>query len=178
MKKIRVTSPVPKNVLAALKAGDQVLLSGTIFTARDAVHKLLVERINKRKALPLPLKGISIYYAGPTPAPKGMPIGACGPTTSSRVDAFTPELLKAGVAALIGKGTRSDDVRRAIKRYGAVYFLAIGGAGAFISATIKSSKVVAYKELGPEAVHRLEVRDMPLIVGIDAGGKDIYGKRR
>lgn len=172
----KMISPLSRKEIKALKAGDEVLLSGVIFTARDAAHKRMDELIKKGKRLPMPLKGACIYYAGPTPARPGMAIGSCGPTTSSRMDAFTPELIKRGLVAMIGKGGRSEGVKKAIKRHGAVYFLATGGLGALLSTKVRSAKVVAYKDLGTEAIHRLVVEDFPLIVGIDPKGRDIYGK--
>ena len=174
MKLFRVTTPLSSETRERLTVGDAVLLSGVIFTARDVAHKRFSELLKKGEALPISLTESCIFYAGPTPAPAGMPIGSCGPTTSSRVDKFTPELLRAGVTGLIGKGFRGEEVRKAIKRYKAIYFLAVGGAGALLSTKVKNARAVAYKDLGPEAVYRLEVEDMPLIVGIDARGRDIY----
>ena len=160
-----------------LKAGDKAIFSGTLYTARDQAHKRLVEAIKKRKKLPIDLKGAVIYYCGPTKTPKGKIIGSCGPTTSSRMDIFTPVLLKSGLKAMIGKGTRSQEVARAIKKHKAVYFLTYAGCGALLAKYVKKNKPVAYKDLGPEAIHKLEVKDFPLIVGIDAKGRNIYGKR-
>lgn len=157
-----------------LKAGNEVLFSGTIYTARDQAHQRLVEAIRKRKKLPIDLKGAIIYYCGPTATPRGKVIGSCGPTTSSRMDEFTPALLKAGLLATIGKGARSQEVIQAIKKYKSAYFLTYAGCGALLSRYVKSAKAVAYKDLGPEAIYKLEVRDFPLIVGIDSRGKDIY----
>ncbi|MFA5143481.1 MAG: Fe-S-containing hydro-lyase [Candidatus Omnitrophota bacterium] len=174
MMPMKVKTPLTKETIAALKAGDDVLLSGVIFTARDAAHKRLHDLIAKGKAVPLKLKDACIYYAGPTPPRPGRAIGSCGPTTSSRMDAFTPELLKLGLAGMIGKGERSPEVKRAIKRYGAVYFLATGGIGALLSTKVKTAKAILFKELGPEAVYKLEVKEFPLIVGIDSKGNDIY----
>ena len=176
MKKIK--TPLSKDMIKGLRAGDEVLLSGVILTARDAAHKRLYELINKGKRLPVDLKGACIYYAGPTPARPGMPIGSCGPTTSSRMDAFTPGLISLGVTAMIGKGERSQEVKKAIKKSGAVYFLATGGVGALLSTKVKRAKIAAYGDLGPEAIYRLEVEDFPLIVGIDPKGRDIYGKAK
>ncbi len=172
----KITLPIDKEKITDLKIGDEVLLSGTIYTARDQAHKRLDEAIKKGKKLPIDLKGAVIYYCGPARTPKGKIIGSCGPTTSSRMDAFTPALLKkAGLKAMIGKGARSEDVVRAIKKYKAVYFLAYAGCGALITKYIKKAKVAAYKDLGTEAIHRLEVKDLPLIVAIDYRGKNIYG---
>jgi fumarate hydratase subunit beta len=160
-----------------LKAGDKVLLTGTIYTARDQAHKRLTEAIKQGRKPPIPLKGRIIYYCGPTRTPKGKIIGSCGPTTSARMDEFTPLLLKAGLLAMIGKGARSQEVISAIKKYKAVYFLTYAGCGALLSKNVKSSKAIAYKDLGPEAIYKLEVEDFPLIVGIDARGRSIYGKK-
>jgi len=174
MKEISVSTPLTKDVVGALKAGDEVLLSGTIFTARDAAHKKLHEMVKKARHIPLNLKDAVVYYAGPTPPLPRRPIGSCGPTTSSRMDVFTPELLRLGLRGMIGKGNRSSEVRKAIKRYGAVYFLATGGIGALLSTKVRSAKPILFKELGPEAVYKLEVKDFPLIVGIDSKGRDLY----
>ncbi|MFA5146788.1 MAG: Fe-S-containing hydro-lyase [Candidatus Omnitrophota bacterium] len=176
MKTIRLQTPLDAKTLKGLKAGDEVLLSGTIFTARDAAHKRMADLVKKGKRIPLNLKDAVIYYAGPTPARPGRAIGSCGPTTSSRMDAFTPSLLDLGVRGMIGKGDRSGEVKKAIRKHGCVYFLATGGIGALLSARVKSAKVVLYGDLGPEAVHKLEVSDFPLIVGIDTKGKDVYGE--
>lgn len=164
------------NKIEKLRAGDNILFTGIIYTARDQAHKRLVEAVKKHKRLPIALKGAIIYYCGPTETPKGKVIGACGPTTSSRMDGFTPNLLKAGVKAMIGKGNRSQEVVAAIKKYKAVYFLAYAGCGALISQYVKKAKLVAYKDLGPEAIQKLEVKNLPLIVGIDATGRSIYAK--
>ncbi|MBU0895399.1 MAG: Fe-S-containing hydro-lyase [Candidatus Omnitrophica bacterium] len=178
MTKKNITTPVTRDALGALKAGDEILLSGVIYTARDAAHKRLSDMITTGKRIPLDLKNAVIYYAGPTPPRPGRAIGSCGPTTSSRMDAFTPALLKLGLRAMIGKGDRSTEVRRAIRKNASIYFLATGGIGALLSTKIISAKAVLFKELGPEAVYRLEVRDFPLIVGIDSKGRDIYDKAR
>lgn len=160
--------------LKKLKCGEEVLLSGVIYTARDKAHKEVARLIKEKKPLPLDLKGAIIYYAGPTPIRPDGTFGSCGPTTSSRMDSFTPALLNAGIGAMIGKGRRSREVRAAIKKHKAVYFLATGGAGAYLAKRIKSVKLIAFKKFGPEAIYRLEVEDLPLIVGIDSKGKDIY----
>jgi len=154
-----------------LKAGDIVLLSGIIYTARDAAHKRMVREMGR---LPINIKGQTIYYAGPAPARPKNAIGSCGPTTSSRMDAFVPVLLNNGLKSMIGKGKRSQEVVAAIKKYKAVYFVAIGGCGALLSKKIKGAKIVAYKDLGPEAVYRLEIKNFPVIVGIDSCGKSIF----
>jgi len=150
------------------------LLSGIIYTARDQAHKRLVEAIKKGNKLPIDVKGQVIYYCGPTRTPKGKIIGSCGPTTSSRMDEFTPALLKKGVLAMIGKGRRSQRVIYAIKKYKAVYFLTYAGCGALLSKYIKNAGPVAYKDLGPEAIYKLEARDFPVIVGVDTKGRSIY----
>lgn len=140
-------------------------MSGSVLTARDAAHKRLYESLQKGKRIPVNLKGQTIYYTGPTPHRKGEIIGSCGPTTSSRMDPFTPLLLKYGLLAMIGKGERSKDVVQSIKKYGAVYFITIGGAGAYLSRKVTSSRVIAYEDLGPEAIYRLDIEDFPVIVG-------------
>lgn len=163
--------------LSRLRAGDEVLLSGEIFTARDQAHKRLAELIKKGVRLPLDLKGSFIYYCGPTQTPPKRAIGSCGPTTSARMDRLTEPLLKAGLSAMIGKGRRSEEVRRLIKKHKAVYFLAVGGAGAYLARRVLSAKPVCFKEMGPEAVYKLRVKDFPLIVGIDSRGTDIFERK-
>lgn len=160
-----------KKVIDQLKAGDEILLTGTIYTARDQAHKRLVET----RKLSFSLRDQIIYYCGPTNTPKGKVIGSCGPTTSSRMDKFTPQLLKLGLKGMIGKGERSKEVINAIKKHKAVYFLAPAGCGALLAKKVKSAKIIAYKDLGPEAIRKLEVKDFPLIVGIDSKGGNIYG---
>jgi len=160
-----------------LKVGDKVAFSGIVYTARDQAHKKLVEIIKKGEKLPVDLNGQIIYYCGPTPKPPGKVIGSCGPTTASRMDEFTPVLLKAGVAAAIGKGGVSSEVRRAIKKYKAVYFVTIGGAGAYLAQRVKSCELVAYPDLGPEAIYKLTVEDFPLYVAVDSRGRSIYDKK-
>ena len=157
-----------------LKVGDKFFLTGTIYTARDQAHRRLFEDIKKGKKLPIDLRGQIIYYCGPTKTPKGKIIGSCGPTTSSRMDEFTPTLLKAGLKGMIGKGSRSKEVVAAIKKYRGVYFLTYAGCGALLAKYIKKAKPVAFRDLGPEAIYKLEVKDFPLIVAIDARGNDIY----
>jgi fumarate hydratase subunit beta len=174
MSEIRLHTPLTKDKLKGLKAGDEVLLTGTVFTARDAAHARLAALVRKGAKAPLNLKDACIYYTGPTPGRGKRPVGSCGPTTSSRMDVFTPELLRLGVSAMIGKGDRSDGVRKAIKKHGCVYFLAVGGLGALLATKIRSARQVLYRELGPEAVHKMEVEDFPLMVGIDSKGRDIY----
>ena len=161
-----ITTPLDEKTIKTLKSGDRVSITGVVYTARDAAHKKLVEALKVGKKLPIPIKGEMIYYAGPTPARKGQVIGSCGPTTSARMDSFTPALLRYGLIGMIGKGERSKKVASAIKRFGAVYFVTIGGAGAYLSERVKLNRVVAYKELGTEAIHRLVIEDFPAIVSI------------
>lgn len=158
------------------KAGQELFFSGTIYVARDQAHKRMVEAIKNKNCLPFELKDSIIYYCGPTLAPKGKVIGACGPTTSSRMDEFTPLLLKHGLRGMIGKGNRSEEVRAAIKKYGGVYFITYAGCGALLSKYVKSVKKVAYADLGPEAILKLEVENFPLIVAMDVFGRSVYGK--
>jgi len=169
-----INLPFSVKDLEELKAGDEVLLTGTIFTARDQAHSRLVRLIRSGEKLPFAVKGQVVYYCGPTTTPSGKVIGSCGPTTSRRMDEFTPLLLSAGLKAMIGKGNRSDEVVAAIKRYKSVYFVVYAGCGALISQYIKRKSTAAFKELGPEAVYRLEVKDLPVIVAIDINGKNIY----
>jgi fumarate hydratase subunit beta len=173
----KIHTPLTKNCIQSLKVGDEVLLSGVIYTARDLAHQQLVKAIRQKKRLPVSLENQIIYYCGPTPAPKKRAIGSCGPTTSARMDIFTAALLEVGLKGMIGKGSRNTQVKDAIKKHRAVYFLAIGGAGALLATKVKRAKPLAYKKLGPEAIYRLEVEDFPLIVGIDSCGKDIFEKR-
>jgi fumarate hydratase subunit beta len=171
---IRISPPLTEKVITRLKAGDRVLISGVIYTARDMAHKYMVEGLIKNKPLPFDVKGQILYYTGPTPAPPGRPIGSAGPTTSYRMDQYTPYLLDLGLKGMIGKGPRGQEVRDAMKAYKALYFAAIGGAGALISKAIRKAEVIAYPELGPEAVMRLEVDDFPAIVVNDVYGGDLY----
>jgi fumarate hydratase subunit beta len=171
---IRLTTPLTPRDVASLRAGDRVLLSGTIYTARDAAHARLVALLEKGAPLPFPLEGQVIYYVGPTPPRPGQPIGSAGPTTSGRMDPYTPALLAAGLRGMIGKGSRSVEVREEMVRRGAVYFAATGGAGALLAQRVKSAEVVAWEDLGPEAVRRLAVEDFPLIVIDDVHGNDLY----
>ncbi|MBU5434736.1 Fe-S-containing hydro-lyase [Pseudoflavonifractor sp. MSJ-37] len=157
-----------------LKAGDRVILSGTIYTARDAAHKRFFELLDQGKELPLPLKDAVIYYAGPTPGQQGMAVGACGPTTASRMDAFAPRLLDMGLAAMIGKGERDQKVIDAIVRNGACYFAAVGGAGALIARCIEQVEVIAFDDLGCESVKRMTIKDLPLTVAIDSTGGNLF----
>ncbi len=170
----RIELPLDKKKRRALKTGQRLILSGRIYTARDMAHKRLINMIKSNKPLPIPLKDEILYYCGPTPPPPGRVIGSCGPTTSSRMDPFTPQLLKKGLAGMIGKGERSDEVRRAIKKHGALYLAATGGIGALLSKRIKSARVAAFRDLGTEAIHQFEVEDFPVIVAIDTKGRDLY----
>ena len=159
---------------AQLRAGDRVLLSGTVYTARDAAHKRICALLDEGKETPFPLEGAVVYYAGPTPAQQGLAVGSCGPTTSGRMDPFAPRLLDLGLRAMIGKGERSPEVVDAIRRNGAVYFAAVGGAGALIAQRVEDAQVIAFDDLGCESVKRMEVRDLPLTVAIDSLGNDLY----
>lgn len=170
---IKLNTKDIKEAAKTLRAGDSVLLSGTVYTARDAAHKKICALIDNGEKIPFELDGAVIYYAGPTPAPEGRPIGSCGPTTSSRMDGFAPKLIDLGVAATIGKGNRSDGVVEAMKRNGAIYLCAIGGAGAIAAKAIKEVEIIAFPELGCEAVRRMRIEDFPLIVGIDSRGGTI-----
>lgn len=163
-----------------LRCGDKILLTGTVYTARDAAHKRFAALLDEGgvEALPIPLENAVIYYAGPTPAPEGKPIGSCGPTTSGRMDRFAPRLLDLGLGGMIGKGERSQEVREAVERNGAVYLCAVGGAGALACNCIKSCEVVAFDDLGCESVKKLYVEDLPLIVANDCYGEDIFSKGR
>jgi fumarate hydratase subunit beta len=171
---IKITAPLSREEARKLKSGDSVLISGVIYTARDAAHKRLCELADKGQELPLDIKDSIIYYVGPTPAKEGQAIGSAGPTTSYRMDAYSPTLIRLGETGMIGKGQRNEAVKEAIVRNGAVYFAAIGGAAALISKSIKKAEVIAYDDLGAEAVRRLEVEDMPVIVAIDSTGNDLY----
>ncbi|MDL2316229.1 Fe-S-containing hydro-lyase [Desulfovibrio sp. OttesenSCG-928-A18] len=176
MAEYRINSPISDADAKMLRAGDVVFLSGTIYTARDAAHKRLMELIDAGKELPFDLKGSAIYYVGPSPAPEGRPIGSAGPTTSYRMDSYAPRLHALGSKASIGKGKRNDAVKQALKDHGAVYFGATGGAGALLSMCITAAKVVAFDELGPEAIRKLTVKDFPLLVINDSVGGDLYVK--
>ena len=174
----RVTAPLSREAAAALRCGDAVLLSGTVYTARDAAHRRFLEALRRGEPLPFPVEDAVLFYVGPTPAPPGRVIGSAGPTTSYRMDAETPALLRLGLRGMIGKGRRSPEVIEAMRQAGAVYFGAIGGAGALLSECIRSAELVCYPDLGAEAVRRLEVADMPLTVVIDAMGQDLYALGR
>lgn len=171
---IKITTPLDREQAIRLKAGDAVLISGTIYTARDAAHKRMVEAIDRGETLPFDLKDAIVYYVGPTPARPGNVIGSAGPTTSGRMDAYAPRLLDLGLKGMIGKGARNADVIHAITRNEAVYFAAIGGGAAVIADCIKSAEILAYDELGTEAIRKLEVVDMPVIVAIDSAGNNYY----
>ena len=170
----RITTPVTREMLAPLRAGDAVLLSGTVYTARDAAHARLCALLESGGEPPFPLAGSAVYYVGPTPARPGEPIGAAGPTTSGRMDRFSPTLIERGQLLMIGKGKRSAAVKEAVVRCGAVYLGAVGGAGAVMAASVRSARVIAWDDLGCEAVRELEVEDMPLTVVIDSRGNDLY----
>ncbi len=176
----RIQTPVSDPVIEGLRAGDKVFISGYLLTGRDAAHKKLIDLIKEGKELPVDVKGQLIYYVGPTPARPGKPIGSAGPTTSYRMDSYAPTLHALGLKGTIGKGSRSKEVREALKKHKAVYLAAVGGAGALISKSIVGSEVVAYPELGPEAVIRLKVKDFPCIVINDMYGGDLYeeGKKK
>ena len=169
-----ITVPVAKEEIQDLRAGDYVYLTGVIYTARDAAHKRMDEALSERKELPLDIENQMIYYMGPSPAREGRPIGSAGPTTASRMDKYAPRLLDLGLGGMIGKGKRSQAVQDAIVRNKAVYFAAVGGAGALLSKCIKRADVIAYDDLGTEAIRRLEIEDLPAIVVIDSEGKNLY----
>lgn len=170
----RLQLPLTKEEIEGLKAGDAVLLSGTIYTARDCAHKRMFELLDEGKPLPFPLKGAMIYYAGPCPAPEGKVCGSCGPTTSARMNTFAPRLLDLGLAGMIGKGEMSEETVQAIKRNKAVYFAAIGGAGATYGNAVKKMRCVAFPELLSEAVYEMFVEEFPLVVAMDSFGKSVY----
>ena len=169
-----ITVPMKKETVATLKAGDYVYLTGTVYTARDAAHKRMYEILQEGGELPIDIQGQVIYYMGPSPAREGRPIGSAGPTTASRMDKYAPQLLDLGLGAMIGKGKRSEQVKEAIVRNGSVYFAAVGGAGAILSKAIKKSEVIAYDDLGTEAIRKLYVEDFPAIVVIDSQGNNLY----
>lgn len=174
----RINEPFTKEKMKNLKVGDSVLLTGTIYTARDAAHKRLIESLERGEALPFAIEDSIIYYVGPTPAKEGLPIGSAGPTTSYRMDAYAPKLLDLGQVAMIGKGQRNEAVKNAVVRNGSVYFAAIGGAAALIAGSIKSAEVIAFEDLGAEAVRKLYVEDFPVTVVLDTAGGDLYEKGR
>ncbi len=170
----KITLPLSKNEKLQLHAGDCVLASGTLFTARDCAHKRLFALLDENKPLPFPLENAFIYYAGPCPAPEGKACGSCGPTTSARMNAFAPRLLRLGLGGMVGKGEMSEETREAIREQKAIYFAAIGGAGAFYGNAIKSSELVAFPDLLSEAIYRLQIEDFPLVVATDSDGNSIY----
>ena len=170
----QIQAPLIEEEIRQLRAGDYVYITGTIYTARDAAHKRMFEAWQQGKALPIDLQGNVIYYMGPSPAREGRPIGSAGPTTASRMDKYAPTFLDLGQKGMIGKGRRSPQVKEAIVRNGAIYFAAVGGAGAILSQVIKEAEVIAYDDLGTEAIRRLRVEKMPVIVAIDSQGNDIY----
>lgn len=174
MEPIHITLPLKDEDVKRLKIGDQVLISGVLYTARDAAHRRLIELLEQGKELPIDVKGQAIYYVGPAPAQPHQAVGSAGPTTSYRMDAYTPQLLKLGLKGMIGKGKRNQSVIDAMKAYGAVYFGAVGGAAALISKSIKTAEVVAYPDLGAEAIHRFEIENFPAIVLIDSEGNNLY----
>jgi len=173
-KEIRLTPPLSTQDVEKLNIGDKALLSGVLYTGRDAAHKRLFDLIADGKELPIDIQGQVIYYVGPTPAKPGRPIGSAGPTTSYRMDSFAPKLIELGLKGMIGKGNRSQAVIDAMKQYKAVYFGATGGAGALIAKRIKKAEIIAYPDLGPEAIRRLEVEDFPVTVVTDTRGNDLY----
>lgn len=169
-----IYTPLTKDKAANLKAGDYVYITGTIYTARDAAHKRMKEALDKGEALPISVEDEIIYYLGPTPARENQVIGSAGPTTSSRMDKYTPELLELGLSGMIGKGKRNQEVAESIQKNKAVYFAAVGGAGALLSKCIKESQIIAYEDLGTEAIRKLRVENFPVIVVMDAEGNDLY----
>ncbi|MDR0863066.1 MAG: Fe-S-containing hydro-lyase [Oscillospiraceae bacterium] len=173
-----ITLPLTREVAAQLRAGDSVRLTGTLYSARDAAHKRLNELLDAGLPLPIPIENATIYYAGPTPAPEGYAVGAIGPTTSGRMDAYAPRLIALGLCGMIGKGERDALVVRAIRKHGAVYFGAIGGAGALLAEHVEDADIVAFPELGAEALRRLTVRDFPAVVVIDSTGMSLYESGR
>ena len=172
--KIRITTPLTEEMSRKLKAGDSVLITGTIYSARDAAHKVMTEALARGEKLPIDWQNQIVYYLGPTPAKPGDPIGSAGPTTSGRMDAYTPTMLAQGIKGMIGKGSRKPEVLEAMKKYGVTYFAAVGGAAALIAKSVKKYEVLAYPELGPEAVAALTVEDFPAIVVIDSEGNNFY----
>lgn len=172
--KHNITTPLTEEVVKQLKAGDTVSITGVIYSARDAAHKRMIEALERGEKLPLPIEGAILYYLGPTPAPEGRAIGSAGPTTASRMDKYTPQLLQLGLKGMVAKGRRSQAVKDAIKENKAVYMAAIGGAGALLSKCIKEAEVIAYDDLGPEAIRRMVVEDFPAVVIADCEGNDLY----
>jgi fumarate hydratase subunit beta len=177
---IRITTPLTEEVVEKLRIGDKVLISGVIYTGRDAAHKRLTDLVSGGESLPFDIAGQILYYVGPTPPKPGLAIGSAGPTTSYRMDSYAPVLIAKGLKGMIGKGIRGKEVIEAMKKFKAIYFAATGGAGALLSKRIKKAEVVAYEDLGPEAIRRLEVKDFPVIVVNDVKGNDLYieGRKR
>jgi fumarate hydratase subunit beta len=173
---IVLKTPLTDEDVERLKTGDRVLINGVIYTARDAAHKRMIELLDSGRELPFDIRGQVIYYAGPAPAKPGAVIGSCGPTTSYRMDVYTPKLIERGLKGMIGKGTRSREVKESMMTHKAVYFAAIGGLGALLAKTVKEAEVIAYPDLGPEAIRRLVVEDFPAILAIDIRGEDIYSR--
>ena len=171
---ILLQTPLTPDKVATLKAGDAVLITGTIYTGRDAAHKKMVDALARGEELPFDIKNQIIYYVGPSPEKPGKVIGSAGPTTSGRMDAYAPQLISLGLTGMLGKGFRSPEVVQAMQKFGAVYFAAIGGAGAYIAKCIKAAEIIAFPELGPEAIRKLTVENLPAIVAIDAQGNNIY----
>jgi len=178
MSVIKLTTPLSENVARGLNAGDMVELSGVIYTGRDAAHRRLIDCLDRGEPLPFPIAGAVIYYVGPSPTPPGRAIGSAGPTTAGRMDAYAPRLIALGLKGMIGKGGRSAEVIEACQKFGAVYFAGLGGAGALMAQCVKSAEMVAWEDLGPEAVRRLTVVDMPLVVINDTHGRDLYAEGR
>ncbi|MBD3181142.1 Fe-S-containing hydro-lyase [Candidatus Poribacteria bacterium] len=173
-----LNTPLTDNVIEDLRVGQRVLINGIIYTARDAAHKRMVELLDNNQQLPFDIKGQVIYYAGPAPAKPGQVIGSCGPTTSYRMDPYAPKLIQHGLKGMIGKGTRSVEVKEAIKKYKSIYFAAVGGLGALLAKTVKEVKVIAYPDLGPEAIRRMTVQNFPAFVAIDIYDGDIYKEKK
>lgn len=176
MASVKITTPFTTEMIKDLRAGERILLSGVIYTGRDAAHKRMTELLADNAPLPFDVRGQVVYYAGPCPAPPGRAVGSVGPTTSSRMDAYAPRLIQEGLRVMIGKGSRNGAVIDAIRRYTGVYLAAVGGAGALISLCIERAELIAFEDLGPEAVYKLSVRDMPLTVAIDCEGGNIYNR--
>jgi len=176
MESVKINLPLTDDIVSSLKAGDSVLLTGYIYTGRDAAHKRLIELLDSNKELPFDIKNQTIYYVGPAPAKPGYAIGPAGPTTSYRMDPYTPKLLDKGLKAMIGKGLRSSEVIESMKKNNAIYLAAIGGAAAIISKTIKTKEIICYEDLGAEAIHKLYVEDFPAIVVIDSMGNNLYSR--
>ena len=176
--KIILQAPFSDQTIRSLKAGDMVYISGTVYTARDAAHKRLCEMLERGEPMPFDFAGQAVYYAGPAPAKPGKPIGSVGPTTGGRMDAYSPTLIAEGLKVMIGKGTRSAEVIEAMKQHTGVYFAAIGGAAALMAKCVESAEVIAFEELGTEAIRKLQVKELPVVVAIDCRGNDIYQSGR